>query len=556
MSSVATLRPNQNGTVQQSYGAWSAIGHWRPGVSAPAFDRAEITRMVRRVREPICVVTGGNGNVGTAIGGEITHGGEQGEQGQYRCLGALPALYPEWLGDRSFIERHGTRYPYVAGEMARGIATTRLVIAMARGGMLGFFGAAGLGLGPVEQAVAELSAELGATSSWGVNLIHTPDEPELEDRLVALLLRYGVRRVSVSAFMDLTPAVVRCAAAGLRRDAAGRIMRQTHVFAKVSRPEVAERFMSPPPAQLLRVLVERGELTAAEADLASRIPIAEDITVEADSGGHTDNRPLTALLPAVLGLRDALRRRFGYPSRIRVGAAGGLGSPQGVAAAFALGAAYVVTGSVNQASVEAGISDTAKALLAQADLADVAMAPSSDMFELGVKVQVLRRGTAFAARAGQLYEIYRNYPGLEAVPADVRGRLEREVLHAGLDEIWAETRQYWQARDPAQLTRAQRDPKHRMALVFRWYLGSASRWAMCGDPARRTDYQLWCGPAMGAFNRWVAGSFLAEPANRSAVQIARNLLEGAAVVTRAHQLRTYAVPVPAEAFLFTPRPLS
>jgi trans-AT polyketide synthase, acyltransferase and oxidoreductase domains len=216
----------------------------------------------------------------------------------------------------------------------------------------------------------------------------------------------------------------------------------------------------------------------------------------------------------------------------------------------------VVTGSVNQASVEAGISDTAKALLAQADLADVAMAPSSDMFELGVKVQVLRRGTAFAARAGQLYEIYRNYPGLEAVPADVRGRLERQVLHAGLNEIWAETRQYWQARDPAQLTRAQRDPKHRMALVFRWYLGSASRWAMCGDPARRTDYQLWCGPAMGAFNRWVAGSFLAEPANRSAVQIARNLLEGAAVVTRAHQLRTYAVPVPAEAFLFTPRPLS
>jgi hypothetical protein len=35
----------------------------------------------------------------------------------------------------------------------------------------------------------------------------------------------------------------------------------------------------------------------------------------------------------------------------------------------------------------------------------VAMAPSSDMFELGVKVRVLRRGTAFAARAGRLYEI-------------------------------------------------------------------------------------------------------------------------------------------------------
>jgi len=552
MGSAAAVVAPRHGTVHRPSGQWSGIGRWQPGDSAPAFDQAGIAGMVSRVREPVCVVADGMGNVGTAVGGEIIRGGPA---AGCLCLGALPALYPEWLGDRSFGETHGTRFPYVAGEMAKGIATTRLVAAMARGGMLGFFGAAGLGLGPVERAVAELSAELGSARGWGVNLIHVPDEPELEDRLADLLLRRDVRRISASAFMDLTPAVVRCAASGLRLDPGGRIVRRTRVFAKVSRPEVAEKFMSPAPAELLGVLVGRGELTAAEAELASRVPVAEDVTVEADSGGHTDNRPLTVLLPAVLGLRDALTRRFGYSSRIRVGAAGGLGSPDGVAAAFALGAAYVLTGSVNQASVEAGLSEDAKVLLARADLADVAMAPSSDMFELGVKVQVLRRGTMFAARASQLYETYRAYPGLEAVPADHRAKLERDVLHASLAEIWAETRQYWLARDQAQVARAERDPKHRMALVFRWYLSKSSRWAISGDSARRTDYQLWCGPAMGAFNRWVAGSFLAEPENRSAVQIARNLLEGAAVVTRAHQLRTYAVPVPAEAFTFAPRRL-
>ena len=58
------------------------------------------------------------------------------------------------------------------------------------------------------------------------------------------------------------------------------------------------------------------------------------------------------------------------------------------------------------------------------------------------------------------------------------------------------------------------------------------------------DYQIWCGPVMGAFNVWSEGSFLAEPENRNVVQVARNLLEGAAVVTRAHQLRSYGVPVP------------
>jgi PfaD family protein len=255
-------------------------------------------------------------------------------------------------------------------------------------------------------------------------------------------------------------------------------------------------------------------------------------------------------------LRDDITRRFGYRRQVGVGAAGGLGTPAAVAAAFALGAAYVVTGSVNQTATEAGISDDAKALLAQADVADVAMAPAADMFEMGVTLQVLRRGTMFAPRASQLYAAYRAHPSLEDIPAPLRAKLERDVLGASVDEVWERTERFWAARDPAQITRAQSDPKHRMALVFRWYLGNSSRWAIDGDTGRRTDYQIWCGPAMGAFNRWTAGGFLAERHNRTVVQIALNLLEGAAVLTRAHQLRTYGVPVPASAFAYTPRRLA
>ncbi len=81
-----------------------------------------------------------------------------------------------------------------------------------------------------------------------------------------------------------------------------------------------------------------------------------------------------------------------------------------------------------------------------------------------------------------------------------------------------------------------------MALVFRWYLGKSSRWAIDGETGGRTDYQLWAGPAVGAFNRWTAGSFLADPGERTATQIALNLLEGAAVITRSHQARTAASP--------------
>ncbi|PIW63397.1 MAG: 2-nitropropane dioxygenase, partial [Candidatus Omnitrophica bacterium CG12_big_fil_rev_8_21_14_0_65_50_5] len=78
-------------------------------------------------------------------------------------------------------------------------------------------------------------------------------------------------------------------------------------------------------------------------------------------------------------------------------------------AAFMMGAAYIVTGSVNQACVESGTSDIVRKLLAGAEQADVAMAAAADMFEMGVKVQILKRGTMFAMRSNKLYEYYRAY---------------------------------------------------------------------------------------------------------------------------------------------------
>jgi PfaD family protein len=530
----------------------AATPGWRAGAAPPAFHPAQIAAYLGRTREPLHLVTGGPvAGIGVATGGEITMSG-----GDWRLAGTLPALYPEWLGDRAFAAAHGVRFPYVAGEMANGIATTRMVIALARAELLGFFGAAGLRPERVEEAVRELHAALGDRASWGVNLIHSPSEPAIEERVAELLLRHRVPRISASAYLEITPAVARCATAGLSLDRDGAVVRPVQLFAKVSRPETASAFMSPVPPPILAELVRRGHLTADEAALAARVPVATDVTVEADSGGHTDNRPLSAILPAVLALRDELTERYGYQRPIRVGAAGGLGTPAAVAGAFALGAAYVVTGSVNQLAVESGVSDDARALLAQADLADVTMAPAADMFEMGVRVQVLRRGTMYAMRADRLYEVYREHPSIEAIPGPALAALESDVLHATVDEIWAETRAFWQRRDPAQLVRAEHDPRHRMALIFRWYLGKSSRWAIEGDAARRTDYQLWAGPAVGAFNRWTRGSFLAEPGERTVTQIALNLLEGAAVVTRAHQARTCGVPVPPAAFAFAPRRLA
>ena len=183
------------------------------------------------------------------------------------------------------------------------------------------------------------------------------------------------------------------------------------------------------------------------------------------------------------------------------------------------------------------------------------MAPAADMFELGIEVQVLRRGTLFAQRAKRLYELYRDVSSLDALPAETRQRLEREILRASVDEIWRECEVFWSAREPAQLERAVRDPHHRMALVFRWYLGNSNRWAREGAANRQQDYQIWCGPATGAFNAWAAGTRLADASERTVAAIGLNLLAGAVRLTRAHHLRTAGVPLPDEALRHSPLPV-
>ena len=464
---------------------------------------------------------------------------------------AAPALAPENLGDPGFRREHGVRYAYATGSMANGIASAELVEAGAGAGVLSFFGAAGLAPEAVEAAIERLRSALGG-APHGFNLIHSPSEPALEDAVCDLYLRRGVRLVEASAFMGLTPAIVRYRLRGLRRGADGRVSAPNKVVAKVSRAEVAEKFLSPAPEEMRREMAAAGAITREEAALAAEVPMAQDVTVEADSGGHTDNRPLVSLLPAILALRDrvASRHRFAVPPR--VGAAGGIATPASAAAAYLMGAAYVLTGSVNQSCVESGSSDRVRAMLAAAGQTDVAMAPAADMFEMGVRVQILKRGTMFAMRAAKLYEIYRAHDSIEAVPASARAALERDLFREPLEAVWEKTRDFFLRRDPAQVERADRDPKHKLALVFRSYLGQSSRWANSGAADRTLDYQVWCGPAMGAFNEWVRGGFLQAPENRRVGTVARNILYGAAVLTRAHFLRCQGVALDPEAVRIEP----
>ena len=473
---------------------------------------------------------------------------------EYPLIAFAPTLHPKNLGNPDFKKRYQLRYPYISGAMAHGIASVALTKAATQSGMMGFFGAAGLSLSHLEKAIFQLKEELGDLP-FGVNIVYTGNDA-LERAMIDLHMKHGIRRISAAGYLKLTLPLLCFRIRGIYRNADGRVICPNQIIAKTSRLEIARQFLSPPPEKMVHQLLDRQLITMDEARLAQFIPVAEDLTAEADSGGHTDNRAAVSLLPSMLDLRDELYNEFKYATMPCIGLGGGIGTPLAVCAAFAMGADYVLAGSVHQACLESGTSDMVREMLADASQTDVIMAPSANMFERGVKVQVLKRGTLFAQRAARLYDLYRSHESLDQIPDDQKKDLEANIFQNTFDAQWNATRQFFEIYDPAQIDPAEKDPKRKMALVFRSYLGQSAKWAIEGELSRKKDFQIWCGPAMGAFNEWSRGSFLASPANRDFQTVAMNLLFGACVTMRRHWLASSGWALPSCVGQYKPLELS
>jgi trans-AT polyketide synthase, acyltransferase and oxidoreductase domains len=444
---------------------------------------------------------------------------------------------PTRLGDSGFRSDYRVKYAYTTGSMYKGIASEALVIAMARAGLIGYFGTGGLTFDRVDAAIASIRSGIAAEQSFGMNLLHHPGDREVEDRTVDLFLSRGIRFVEAAAYTDVVPSVVRYRLRGLTRRPDGTIHVPHFVLAKVSRPEVARAFMSPAPEAMVRDLVAAGRLTAEEAELGLHVPVAGEICVEADSGGHTDRGVAYALMPAMLRLRDEMMARHRYQKRIRIGAAGGIGAPEAAAAAFVMGADFITTGSINQCTVEAGTSDAVKDMLQDMDVQDTAYAPAGDVFETGAKVQVLRKGVFFPGRANKLYELYTRYNSLDEIDLPTRKQIEDKYFGRSFEEVWAETKKHYAGR----LAGAEPTPKQKMSLIFRWYFVHTTRLAMGGVEAGRVNYQVHCGPALGSFNQWVKGTPLESWRNRHVADLAERIMTGAASVL---SLRLSEIAVP------------
>ena len=239
-------------------------------------------------------------------------------------MASIPACRLEHLGDPHFRARHGLRFACMSGAMANGIGSVEIVEAMARAGFLGVFGSAGLPLPAIEHALDRLERSLSDSLPFGMNLIHSPGEPDMESAVVDLYLKRKVTLVEASAFLNLTLPVVRYRLAGITRDSSGRVVApiesSPRSLASKSRPSSwLRRRRSSCASWSLPVISAR----AGRAGIA--IPMAEDVTAEADSGGHTDNQPAIVLLPTMFSLLEQMQAKHSY--EIRPGSARPAESP-------------------------------------------------------------------------------------------------------------------------------------------------------------------------------------------------------------------------------------
>ncbi|MBC2580401.1 ACP S-malonyltransferase [Clostridium sp. DJ247] len=452
--------------------------------------------------------------------------------GEIKTLGDLGRK----LGNADFKNRYGLKYAYLLGSMSDGVSSKELVIKAGKSGCMAFLGTKGISLEETEKSIIYIKKELNNKGTFGVNLFFDPITPQKEKTLVDVLLRWDVKVIEASAYITLSSYLVKYRIKGLRKDKLGNIECRNKVIAKVSSPHVAKMFMLPPPSRVISKLLKNNDITDEEAKMAQHIPVADDICIEGDSAGSTEQGNILSLLPTILRLRNELALEFPKAKDIKIGVAGGIGTPESAAGVFLIGAEFILTGSINQCTVESGTSVEVKELLQQVNVDDIVYIPSLEMFELGRKAQVIKKGSFFSARVNKLYQLLKNTNSIGQLDCETKTQLEERYFNKSINDILEECKKNI-TKEELEIINNCSNPE--IALVFKWYVENSKKEAIRGEKRNKINYNISCSPALGAFNEWVKGTDLELWKNRNVDKIALMIMDGAAeILERANSILT------------------
>lgn len=427
------------------------------------------------------------------------------------------------LGSESFLKDYNVRYPCAIGGMYKAISGVDMIVKCANSGILAFYGTGGIPFEKIRTDLQNIKYQLGCNKPFGVNITANPKKLNSEIDIIRLLINENINIIEASGFLNISKALVLYRLKGLHKDTRGNLICSNKIMAKTSLPDSLEKFMSHPPEKLVKELLAEGMISSDEAALSEYIPMADDITIEADSGGHTDCGSFNTLIPSMIIRRNKFAEKNHYAKNVRIGAAGGIGTPAAAAAAFIMGADYIMTGSINQCTVEADTSDIAKSMLNDMNEKDTEYAPAGDSFEAGsAKLQVLKKGTLFSRRSRKLVDLYLCHDSLNEIDPKIISKLERDIFRKSINEIYEDVKAHY---NHDVISRMESDEKFKMACIFRWYFARSTEYALKGIETEKSNYQIQCGQSMGAFNEFLKDTPLYNWKNRNIDKITEYLFE-------------------------------
>ncbi len=158
---------------------------WQGPIESILYELEEIREVLLNLEQPVFVVRH-QGRIGITNQGCLAASAKEGDG--IDLLSSLAPLPASRFGSPEFISTYGLKSAYMAGAMANGIASVDMVAQLGRAGYLGSFGAAGMAPEKNEVLIQEIKEKITG-APFAVNLIHNPNEPALERKMVELFLK-------------------------------------------------------------------------------------------------------------------------------------------------------------------------------------------------------------------------------------------------------------------------------------------------------------------------------------------------------------------------------
>lgn len=394
---------------------------------------------------------------------------------------AINIQSPKSLGSKAFKKLFSLDYSYIVSGLPSYTHGRGMLQNLSENGMLGFFNLDGLTFEEKEESLNTLNQH---DFNFGVEFsIDDFDEKE-DDKLITLLMGQNIKYILVKGCSKITES--------LRRFKSSK---SNLLIAKVSHPDQCVSLSS-------------------ESD-----PIFNAFLIDGSFVSNQDTRSILSLMPSI---KNILSQKS-----IFLGVTGDLGTPESLAAAYAMGADFVSTCSINLLSNDVSASDSYKDSIKKVRFQDISLVSSFDGFESGAKIRALNFGTRFVAVSSKIGAWFFEKKSVETLSEGERAYLESKVFTDSLDQTVADANAFFEHRNPSLVEAASSNSRICLAMLIRYYLEMGHLWAIEGDDSKKLDFNIKVGLDLASFNQWRQGTIFEDDDKLSVVQIALNLMMGA-----------------------------